>query len=84
MLRVHPMEKGSLHLMGQVVTPHQTKQKEVCGTDIYRFYHRSVPNDSSTEEDKIVGIKMQDCKEIPRPKFQILIFLRVWKVHLIC
>ena len=34
MLRVHQMEKGSLHPMGQVVTPHQTKQKEVCGTNI--------------------------------------------------
>ena len=27
MLRVHQMEKGSLHPMGQVVTPHQTKKK---------------------------------------------------------
>ena len=34
MLRVGQMEKGSLHPMGQVVTPHQTKKKEVCGTDI--------------------------------------------------
>ena len=34
MLRVHQMEKGSLHPMGQVITPHQTKQKEVRGTDI--------------------------------------------------
>ena len=29
----HQMD-GSLHLIGQVVTPHQTKQREVCGTDI--------------------------------------------------
>ena len=31
MLKVHPMEKGSLHPMGQVVTPHQTKQKRYVG-----------------------------------------------------
>ena len=47
------MEKGSLHPMGQVVTPHQTKEKEVCGTDIYKLYHTSIPNNSSIEEDKI-------------------------------
>ena len=29
----HQME-GSLHLIGQVVKPHQTKQKEVCGINI--------------------------------------------------
>ena len=69
------MEKGSLHPMGQVVRPNQTKQKEACGTDIYKFYHTSIPNNSSTEEDKLAEIKMQDCKEIPRPKFQILILL---------
>ena len=47
------MEKGSLHPMGQVVTPHQTKQKDVCGTDIHMFCHTSVPNNSGTKEDKI-------------------------------
>ena len=26
--------EGSLHLIGQVVTPHQTKQREVCESDI--------------------------------------------------
>ena len=29
----HQMEK-SIHLIGQVVTPHQTKKKEVCKIDI--------------------------------------------------
>ena len=33
-LKVHSMEKGSHHPMGQMVTLHQTKQKEVCGMDI--------------------------------------------------
>ena len=75
MLRVHPMEKGSLHPMGQVVTPHQTKKKEVCGTDIQKFNHTSDQNNSSTKEDKITWIKMQDYKESPGPKFQILILL---------
>ena len=45
--------EGSLQPMGQVVTSHQTKQKEVCGTDIQKFYHTLVPNNSSTKEDKI-------------------------------
>ena len=45
--------EGSLHPIGQVVTPHQTKQKEVCGTNIHNFYHTLVPNNSSTKEDKI-------------------------------
>ena len=31
MLRVNQMEKGSLYPMGQVVTPHQTKQKRYVG-----------------------------------------------------
>ena len=53
MLRVHPMEKGSLHPMGQVVTPHQTKKKEVCGIDIYKFYHTSIPKNSRTKEEKL-------------------------------
>ena len=38
----HQME-GSLHLKGQVVTPHKTKKWEVCGTDIQILYHTSVP-----------------------------------------
>ena len=38
----HQME-GSLHLIGQVVTPHQIKQREVCKTDIQMLYHTSVP-----------------------------------------
>ena len=75
MLRVNPMEKGSLHPMSQVVTPHQTKKKEVCGIDIHKLYHTSIPKNRSTKEEKLAWIKMQDCKEIPRPKFQILILL---------
>ena len=43
MLKVHPMDKGSLHPMDQVVTLHQTKQKEVCGTDIYKSYRTLAP-----------------------------------------
>ena len=69
------MEKGSLHPMGQVVTPHQTKQKEVCGSDIYKLYHTSVPSIRSTEKEKLAWIKMKDCEESPRPKFQIFILL---------
>ena len=60
------MEKGSLYPMGQVVTPHQTKQKEVCGTNIQKIYHTSVPNNRSIEEDKLAWIKMQDCEESPK------------------
>ena len=75
MRRLHPMEKGSLFPIGQVVTPHPTKKKEVCGTDIYKFYHTLVPNNSSIEEDKIAWIKMKDFKESSRTKFQILILL---------
>ena len=36
MEKTHQME-GSLHLIGQVVTPHQTKQKEVYGTNIEKY-----------------------------------------------
>ena len=75
MLRVHQMEKGSLHPMGQVVTPHQKKKKEVCGTDIQMFYHTLVPRNSSTKKDRSAWIKMQDNKESSRPKFQIFTFL---------
>ena len=49
-LKVHPINKGSLHPMGQVVTPHQTKKKEVCGTNIHMLYHTSIPRNSSTKK----------------------------------
>ena len=52
------MEKGSLHPMGQVVTPHQTKQKEVCGIDVHMFYYTSVPSNTSAKEDRSTWIKM--------------------------
>ena len=74
-LKVHPMEKGSHQPMGQVVTFHQTKKKKVCGTNIQKLYHTSIPNNRSTEEEKLAWIKMQDCKESSRSKFQILILL---------
>ena len=73
------MEKGSLHPMGQVVTPHETKKKEVCGIDIQRFYHTLVPSNSSTKEDKNNMNKDAFCKKILRTLLQLL---EVWTYSL--
>ena len=41
MLKAYPMEKGSLHPMGQVVTPHQSKKKRYVGL-ILKSYIRQM------------------------------------------
>ena len=43
MKEAHQME-GSLHLIGQVITLHPTKQKKVCGTDIQCFIMHQFQN----------------------------------------
>ena len=45
--------EGSLHLKGQVVTPHQTKQREVYGTDIQILYHTSIPRQENIAKEEL-------------------------------
>ena len=51
MLKVHPMEKGSLHPMGQVVTLHQTKQQKKEG--MWDWYLQALSYISSIQKEAL-------------------------------
>ena len=74
----HQME-GSLHLIGQVVTPHQTKKKRYVGLILKVLYLTSVPKENSTKKDRLAWIEMQENKENSMLSLQVSHYCQVWK-----
>ena len=81
-LKEHQMEKGSLHPMGQVVTLHQTKQKE----GMWDWYLQAISYLNSIQIKTLEKTNQHEerCKierKFQGQNFKFSYYYRVWKVH---